>query len=137
MSIYVYKWHNVQTTLWGDKREYVNPYTKFPQLDVWASVSRLCDACPASKRAQGSFWRRHLNWIEVLEGVKIIFKKRCYLCSIHIPQLYWVLSLQSQSWYSTVVNHLPSLGKTKLLVTSTETTPLQLRLHSPAINLIL
>ena len=29
-------------------------YTAFPQLDAWASISKLCAACPASKRAQAS-----------------------------------------------------------------------------------
>ena len=30
-------------------------YTEFPRLDAWASISRLCVACPASKRAEASF----------------------------------------------------------------------------------
>ena len=30
-------------------------HTEFPRLDAWASIIRLCVACPASKRAEASF----------------------------------------------------------------------------------
>ena len=56
--------------------------TEFPRLDTWASISRLCIVCPASKRAEASFWRRRLNWTEVPEGVKFFFLK-CYSYNIH------------------------------------------------------
>ena len=42
--------------------------TVFPRLDAWASINKLCVACPASKRAQMSVWTLNfedsrMHWI--------------------------------------------------------------------------
>ena len=66
-------------------------HAEFPRLDAWASISRLCVAYQASKRAEASFWRRRLHWTEVPQpwrGENIFLK--CYSYSIHTSKLYCV-----------------------------------------------
>ena len=107
--------------------------TEFPRLDAWASISRLRVACLASKRAEVSFWRRRLNWTEVPEGVRIFFLSATRTTFTRLDFTVFC-HLNLQNWLK---NWSSIFRENKAACNSTETNALQLRLHSPARNLIL